>query len=82
MQEFTQPAVIEQMAYVLIACGALMFFLSFLGYCGAIRESQCMLTTVSYGIVCLNFFFLLPTYVKLKISLDLTILWDVDAMYS
>ncbi|KAJ6640547.1 CD9 antigen [Pseudolycoriella hygida] len=43
-EEFTQPAVIEQMAYVLIGCGALMFFLSFLGYCGAIRESQCMLT--------------------------------------
>jgi len=45
VEQFTQPAVIEQMAYVLIACGALMFFLSFLGYCGAIRESQCMLTT-------------------------------------
>lgn len=46
LQQFTQPAVIEQMAYVLIACGALMFFLSFLGYCGAIRESPCLLTTV------------------------------------
>lgn len=47
-QQFTQPAVIEQMAYVLIVCGALMFFLSFMGYCGAIRESPCMLTTVGY----------------------------------
>lgn len=46
-QHFTQPAVIEQLAYFLIAIGAIMFFLSFLGYCGAIRESQCLLTTVS-----------------------------------
>jgi len=49
IEQFTQPAVIEQMAYVLIVCGALMFFLSFMGYCGAIRESPCMLTT--YGIL-------------------------------
>lgn len=48
LQQFTQPAVIEQMAYVLIVCGAVMFLLSFLGYCGAIRESQCLLTT--YGV--------------------------------
>lgn len=46
-QKFTQPIVIEQMAYVLIACGILMFVLSFLGYVGAIRESSCMLSTVS-----------------------------------
>lgn len=35
------------MAYVMIACGALMFLLSFIGYVGAIRESTCMLSTVS-----------------------------------
>ncbi|XP_011180604.1 CD82 antigen [Zeugodacus cucurbitae] len=46
--QFTQPRVIEQMAYVLIAIGAVMFFMSFLGYCGAIRESRCLLTT--YGV--------------------------------
>lgn len=46
-QHFTQPQVIEQLAYCLMAIGAVMFFLSFLGYCGAIRESQCLLTTVS-----------------------------------
>lgn len=45
IEQFTQPAVIEQMAYVLIACGTVMFLLSFLGYCGAIRESPCLLTT-------------------------------------
>lgn len=48
INHFTQPAVIEQMAYVLIVCGAIMFVLSFLGYCGAIQESKCLLTT--YGI--------------------------------
>lgn len=46
-QQFTAPAVIDQLAYVLIACGAITFFLSFLGYCGAIRESTCLLYTVS-----------------------------------
>lgn len=75
LQQFTQPAVIEQMAYVLIGCGALMFFLSFLGYCGAIRESQCMLTTVSYGIVCLiiGFFFFFSSYHILLVFYNLNI---------
>lgn len=48
LEHFTQPQVIEQLAYCLMAIGAVMFFLSFLGYCGAIRESQCLLTT--YGL--------------------------------
>jgi tetraspanin-18 len=47
LQHFTQPEVIEQLAYLLIAIGAIMFIMSFLGYCGAIRESQCLLGTVS-----------------------------------
>lgn len=32
-----------------------MFFLSFLGYCGAIRESQCLLTTVSIFFIYVSF---------------------------
>lgn len=48
LPQFTQPAVIEQASYILIATGAFIFIVSFLGYCGALRESQCLLTT--YGI--------------------------------
>ncbi|XP_019880713.1 tetraspanin-18 [Aethina tumida] len=51
IQQFTQPGVIEQVSYVMIAIGGFMFIVSFLGYCGALRESQCMLTT--YGILLL-----------------------------
>ena len=47
-QAFVEPAVIEQAAYILIALGAFIFIISFLGYCGAIKESRVLLT--SYGI--------------------------------
>ncbi|PSN33262.1 hypothetical protein C0J52_22119 [Blattella germanica] len=47
-QQITQPTVIEQAAYILIAAAAFMFLVSFLGYCGALRESRCLLTC--YGI--------------------------------
>ena len=39
---------IEQAAYILLALGGLIFVISFLGYCGAIKESRVLLTT--YGI--------------------------------
>lgn len=48
LSQFTQPNVIEQFAYVLIAAGAFVFLVSFLGYCGALRESRCLLAC--YGI--------------------------------
>ena len=47
---------IEQGAYMLIACGAFIFVLSFLGYCGAIKESRVLLT--SYGIFLIIIFIL------------------------
>ncbi|KAI8040387.1 hypothetical protein M5D96_006327 [Drosophila gunungcola] len=47
IEQFTQPQVIEQLAYVLLVIGAVMFFMSFLGYLGAMRESRCLLSTVS-----------------------------------
>ncbi len=51
LQQFTQPEFVEQSTYILIAAGAIMFVLSFLGYCGAIRESQCMLSLVSFWLL-------------------------------
>ena len=48
LQEVTQPTVIEQGAYILIAAGAFIFIISFLGYCGAIKESRVLLT--AYGL--------------------------------
>uniref|UniRef100_A0A182WML0 Tetraspanin n=1 Tax=Anopheles minimus TaxID=112268 RepID=A0A182WML0_9DIPT len=48
IEHFTQPAVIEHLGYLLIVITSVVLFLSFLGYCGAIRESQCLLTT--YGL--------------------------------
>ncbi|CAG9822561.1 unnamed protein product [Phaedon cochleariae] len=47
--QMVKASVLAQISYVLMAIGAAMFLLSFLGYCGALRESQCMLTT--YGIL-------------------------------
>ena len=37
--------------YVLMAAGALMTIIGFLGCCGALRESQCLLGTVSISLV-------------------------------
>jgi tetraspanin-18 len=48
IKELTEPTVIEQGAYMLIAAGAFIFVLSFLGYCGAIKESRVLLT--AYGL--------------------------------
>jgi len=48
LEELTEPSVIEQGAYILIAAGAFIFIISFLGYCGAIKESRVLLT--AYGI--------------------------------
>ena len=48
LQELTEPTVIEQLAYILIAAGAFIFIISFLGYCGAIKESRVLLT--AYGL--------------------------------
>jgi hypothetical protein len=39
--------VIEQAAYLLIAAGAFVFIVSFLGYCGAVKESRVLLGMVS-----------------------------------
>ena len=37
--------------YILLAAGALMTVIGFLGCCGALRESQCLLGTVSSHLI-------------------------------
>jgi tetraspanin-18 len=51
-----EPKVIEQGAYILIAIGAFIFIISFLGYCGAIKESRVLLT--AYGLFLIIIFLL------------------------
>ncbi|KAG8232284.1 hypothetical protein J437_LFUL011224 [Ladona fulva] len=48
LQLFGRTTVVEQAAYILIAAGAFIFIISFFGYCGAIRESRCLL--LSYAV--------------------------------
>ncbi|XP_012528887.1 tetraspanin-1 isoform X1 [Monomorium pharaonis] len=47
----TDADVIKMIAYILIIAGALTFIISFLGYCGAMFESRCLLCV--YGILIL-----------------------------
>jgi tetraspanin-18 len=47
-QQFMQPAVIQQAAYILIAAGALIILISFSGCWGACRESKYFL--IGYGL--------------------------------
>jgi len=54
LKEFVEPAVIDQAAYLLIAVGALIVIISFLGYCGSIKESRVLLT--AFGICLLIIF--------------------------
>ena len=44
LQTFVDPKLIDQVAYILIALGAFIFIISFLGYCGSIKESRGLLT--------------------------------------
>ena len=54
LQKFVDPQLIDNAAYILIALGAFIFILSFLGYCGSIKESRVLLT--AYGIFILIIF--------------------------
>ena len=60
-QEFVEPAVIDQAGYILIALGAFIFIISFLGYCGSIKESRVLLT--AYGIFLIIIFCLEVRYI-------------------
>ncbi|KAK0182493.1 hypothetical protein PV327_000629 [Microctonus hyperodae] len=47
----TDTDVLKMIAYILIVAGALTFIVSFLGYCGAMFESRCLLCV--YGVLIL-----------------------------
>jgi len=64
LKEFVEPAVIEQAAYIIIALGAFIFIITFLGYCGAIKESRVLLT--AYGIFLIIVFALQITLILLS----------------
>ena len=51
LQTFVDPKLIDQVAYILIALGAFIFIISFLGYCGSIKESRVLLTAYAIFIV-------------------------------
>ena len=59
-----EPTVIENAAYILIAIGAFIFIISFLGYCGSIKESRVLLT--SYGIFLIIIFILEVRLIKIQ----------------
>jgi tetraspanin-18 len=48
IKDYGSAAVIEQLGYVLIALGAFIFIISFLGYCGTIKESRFLLGAYSF----------------------------------
>ncbi|CAD6212678.1 GSCOCG00011040001-RA-CDS [Cotesia congregata] len=66
LQTKTDPDVIKTISYILIIVGALTFIVSFLGYCGAMFESRCLLCI--YGILILVVLILECTVVGLSFS--------------
>lgn len=48
IEEFSEPSVLIHTAYILIALGAFIFIVSFLGYFGALQENRFLLT--AYGL--------------------------------
>ena len=44
----SDPAIFNAV-YIIIAVGALLFVVGFLGCCGAIKENKCLLATVSFA---------------------------------
>jgi len=48
IKEFGTTTVIEQLGYVFIGLGAFIFIISFLGYCGTIKESRFLLGAYAF----------------------------------
>ena len=70
-----EPTVIENAAYILIAIGAFIFIISFLGYCGSIKESRVLLT--SYGIFLIIIFILEVDEARYRIFLSIRNLFSL-----
>jgi len=62
-QNFSEPDVMSQVAYILMAIGTFIFIVSFLGYCGAIKESRVLLT--AYALFLIIIFVLQVTAISL-----------------
>ena len=58
------PSVLDHSAYILVAVGGFIFIISFLGYCGSIKESRVLLT--AYGIFLIIIFCLQVIYKALR----------------
>ena len=54
IQEFFEPSTLDHSAYILIAIGAFIFIISFLGYFGSLQENKVLLT--AYGLFLLIIF--------------------------
>jgi len=64
VQEFSEPAVLDHSAYILIAIGSFIFIISFIGYCGALQENRVLLT--AYGLFLIIIFALQITGIVLS----------------
>jgi len=65
IEEFAEPSVLDHTAYILIAIGAFIFIISFLGYCGALQSNKVLLTT--YGLFLIIIFALQITGIVLSL---------------
>eukprot|EP00092_Neocalanus_flemingeri_P034162 GFUD01037150.1.p1 GENE.GFUD01037150.1~~GFUD01037150.1.p1 ORF type:complete len:287 (+),score=63.87 GFUD01037150.1:215-1075(+) len=65
VEEFSEPSLLDHTAYILIAIGAFIFIISFLGYCGALQENRVLLT--AYGLFLLIIFALQITGIVLSV---------------
>lgn len=67
--EVSDPNLYQTLAYILIVFGAITVIIAFLGYCGAVRESQCLLATC-FGLLFIIFAALVGVGIYLYIKKD------------
>ncbi|XP_076466492.1 CD9 antigen-like [Babylonia areolata] len=67
--DVSDPNLYQTLAYILIVFGAITVIIAFLGYCGAVRESQCLLATC-FGLLFIIFAALVGVGIYLYIKKD------------